>query len=683
MWESVLFAPLVPMPVIWAAVTLTVALAALALWRGLAAWALRTLAAGVIVLGLLNPSVTSQEYTPLPDIALIMVDESASQSLPPRPAQTRAALEGLKAALDRREGTEVRVIAVPTDAQDGGTLMIGALRAALQDIPQDQLAAVFVLGDGQFHDAATRLPLNVPLHLILSGTAQDWDRRLIVKNAPAFGIMGEPLSMTVRIEDQGAAPAATQAPLLVAIDGAAPQRFTLPLNQDIDVDFQLSHGGINVIQLWTPPKAGELTDQNNTSVLRVNGIRDRLRVLLVSGEPHAGQRTWRNLLKSDASVDLVHFTILRPFEKQGNVPISELSLIAFPTRELFLEKINGFDLIIFDRYKRRGLLPRAYFQSIVNYVDRGGAVLIAAGPDFATADSIYRSPLGAILPAAPTARVFEEGILPKVSVAGARHPVTASLNDGKAWGRWLRQVEVKATSGDVLMTGLNDAPLLIVDRVGAGRTALLASDHAWLWDRGFEGGGPQRELLRRLAHWMMKEPELEEDALWAAPSEGGLRFTRRSLDPLEDLSLQLTLPDGGQRTLTLEETAPGQYQATWPTDALGLFRARHGDKEAITALGPATPREFENTIASATPMADTIAATGGGTMRMEDTPPRLRNTRPGRVAAGRGWLGLYPRHAKAVQTTTVTPLLPAWALLLLAGVLTITAWWREGRISAG
>ena len=98
--------------------------------------------------------------------------------------------------------------------------------------------------------------------------------------------------------------------------------------------------------------------------MQINGVRDRLRVLLVSGEPHAGERTWRNLLKSDASVDLVHFTILRPPEKQDGVPVDELSLIAFPTRELFIEKIEDFDLIIFDRYRRRGILPSLYLENI-------------------------------------------------------------------------------------------------------------------------------------------------------------------------------------------------------------------------------------------------------------------------------------------------------------------------------
>ena len=226
-----------------------------------------------------------------------------------------------------------------------------------------------------------------------------------IKNAPAFAILGEPVTLTLRIEDTGAAPTDTdRVEVDISIDGDDPQRFSVPLDRDIDLPVTLSHGGRNVIQLSVPMADGELTDRNNAALVQINGVRDRLRVLLVSGEPHPGGRTWRNLLKSDASVDLVHFTILRPPEKQDGVPVSELSLIAFPTRELFLEKVEDFDLIIFDRYQRRGILPSLYLENVADYVRKGGAVLVAAGPDYAPAGSVFRSPLAEGLPASPTAR---------------------------------------------------------------------------------------------------------------------------------------------------------------------------------------------------------------------------------------------------------------------------------------
>ena len=445
---------------------------------------------------------------------------------------------------------------------------------------------------------------------------------------------------------------------------------------------------MNVIQFIVPTAEGELTDRNNAAVVQINGVRDRLRVLLVSGEPHAGERTWRNLLKSDSSVDLVHFTILRPPEKQDGVPVAELSLIAFPTRELFLEKIDEFDLIIWDRYKRRGILPAIYFDNVRQYVENGGAVLIAAGPDYASAASIFRSPLGEIIPGTPTGRVFEEGFVPEITEIGERHPVTEGLRahspavaadeDAPPWGRWFRLVDVEPTSGDVVMSGLDDRPALILDRVGEGRVALLASDHIWLWSRGYEGGGPQLELLRRLAHWTMKEPELEEEALTATAEGQTMTITRRTL-AAEAGPVEITGPDGDTVTLDLAEISPGRFTVTWAAPEIGLYRLVQGEEEAVIALGPSAPREFEETIASGEKLEPVIDPTQGGVLRLEDGAPDIRAVREGRPAAGRGWIGITPRDAYLTTDVTITPLLPAWAFLLIASLLAVAAWLVEGR----
>jgi hypothetical protein len=425
-----------------------------------------------------------------------------------------------------------------------------------------------------------------------------------------------------------------------------------------------------------------LTDRNNGAVFQINALRDRLRVLLVSGVPHPGERTWRNLLKSDSNVDLVHFTILRPPEKRDGVPVTELSLIAFPTRELFLEKIGEFDLIVFDRYKRRGLLPAEYFEAIANYVRQGGAILVAAGPDYAGVNSLYRSPLGAIVPGRPTSRVFEEPIMPQVTEFGLKHPVSESLESfapESGWGRWLRQIEVQATSGQVLMTGRGESPLLVLDRVGKGRVALLASDHAWLWDRGYEGGGPQAELLRRVAHWSMKEPDLEEEALLAEPTESGLKVTRRSLTEGPLASLEVTTPSGKRLAIPFQLVAPGRYQAEIVSEELGLYRLGSEDLEIVAALGPAAPREFVQTIATDRVMAPILAKTNGGALALSEGLPKFRNVRNGRPAHGRGWIGLVSREAYAVQGVEIGQLLPAWVYLIFAALSLLTGWLREGR----
>ena len=658
-------------------------------WRRLAGWWLRALAALAVLAALANPSIQREDRAPLSDIVIAVIDESASQSIGGRTDQSTAALANLRTEIAAQDNTDLRIITLPDGEGDAGTQLMTAVSAAIAEEPQARIAGIVMITDGRLHDI-TRMPasLPAPIHAILTGQPADWDRRLIVSNAPAFAILGETVTLTLRIEDQGAAPETDPiVPLTIAVDGGEPLRFDVPVGQDIELPLDLPHGGMNVVQFATPAAATELTDRNNGAIVQINGVRDRLRVLLVSGEPHAGERTWRNLLKSDASVDLVHFTILRPPEKQDGVPVDELSLIAFPTRELFLEKIDDFDLIIFDRYRRRGILPAAYLDNIRNYVTQGGAVLVSSGPEYGGADSIYRSPLGEILPGAPTARVFEQGYTPQITDLGQRHPVTAGLadfapdgdGDTPGWGRWFRLVDVEVPeTAKTVMSGLDDRPLLTLDRIGEGRVALIASDQSWLWDRGFEGGGPQLELLRRLAHWMMKEPDLEEEALFAQPTGQTMQIIRRTLNETAQ-DVTVTHPDGTLTVLPLQETAPGRFETAWDAPDIGLYRLKEGDLETVTALGPAAPREFEQTIATDTILDPLIASTRGGALRISDGDFDVRSVRAGRPAAGRGWIGITPRGAYQTQDVVSTAVLPAWAYLILAGLLTIAAWLREGR----
>jgi hypothetical protein len=700
MTGTLVFDPLLPWLVLYAATGLAVLGIMVALWRGLAGWWLRGLTAAVLLLAIANPSLQEEDRAPLSDIVLAVVDDSASQRIGDRPSQTAAALAAVKAEVAALPNTELRVVRLGDAPGDEGTLLMTALAESLAEEPRARVAGAILITDGQAHDLPAAPAMPAPVHVLLTGQDSDWDRRLTIRNAPAFAILGEDVMLTLRIDDEGAVPSGLgdTAELAISIDGVPPQQFSVPTGEDLELPLRLPHGGMNVLQFQVAAVDTELTDRNNAAVVQINGVRDRLRVLLVSGEPHAGERVWRNLLKSDASVDLVHFTILRPPEKQDGVPVTELSLIAFPTRELFVEKIKEFDLIIFDRYRQRGILPTSYLENVAEYVRNGGTVLMAAGPEFGTADSLFRSPLADILPVVPSGRVIEEGFVPTMTELGHRHPVTAGLDgfmpaddggeasasatadraEGPAWGRWFRMVDVQATRGQVVMEGARGQPLLVLDRVGEGRVAMLASDHAWLWGRGYEGGGPQLELLRRLAHWMLKEPELEEEALTATAQGQTLTFTRRTIgDPPGDLTI--TAPDGTETILPMPQKAPGRYELVWKAPEMGLYRLAQGDLTAVVAVGPSAPREFEQTLASDTVLAPVVEAGRGGMLRLADGAPDIRVVREGRVAAGRGWIGITPRNAFITQDVSIAPLLPAWAWLLIASMLALAAWLREGR----
>lgn len=696
--------PLLPLWLLGALAALA-AVGAMAALRGrlAGAWA-RILGLVCILVALLNPTLREETRQPLDDVVLAVIDRSSSQRLGARTAQSDAALSALRQWVQTAGGADLRVVEVP-DAQGpgGGTRLAEPLATALGRIPPDRLAGVVIASDGLVQDADALPEVPAPVHLLLTGNADDWDRRIVVHNAPTFGILGEPARLVVSVEDEGAAPPPPDEGVLVrlSVDVAPAREFRLPIGRPVEIPFELDHGGRNLVRLEVAPAPGELSHANNSALIDVNGVRDRLRVLLVSGAPHVGERTWRNLLKSDSAVDLVHFTILRPPEKHDGVPVDELSLIAFPTRELFIDKIDEFDLIIFDRYRLRGILPNIYLDNVRRYVEDGGAVLVTAGPDFASAASLARSPLGDVLPMRPTGRVIEKGFRPRVTELGRRHPVTEALEalaparpraDGApGWGRWFRQIEIApadrqaspaAGAAQTVMSGVDDKPLLVLQRVGKGRVALLASDHAWLWHRGFEGGGPQLELLRRLAHWTMKEPRLEEEALWAEARPGGLTIWRRTMgDTAADVTL--TGPDGTTRTATPAPRGPGRFAVDVDGLPDGIYALDDGTLRAVAAVGAATPVEFERTVATDEPLSAWVAQSGGATLRLEDGMPKLRFVRAGAPVSGRGWLGLLRRGAHVTAELRVTPLAPAWLYLVLAAGLYLSGWLIEGRREGG
>ncbi|MCJ8138801.1 glutamine amidotransferase [Falsirhodobacter halotolerans] len=676
---GVVFDPLLPLWGIWLLAALAVAASGLAFWRARRGAVLRAGAVSALLLALVNPSFQSETRAPLSDIVIAVVDGTASQSLRDRPDQTQAALMRLRAEVAALANTELRVIPLGDAPEDGGTRAMEALGQAMANEPRGRIAGAFLISDGRVHDVAAAPDMPAPLHLLQTGRAADWDRRLTLRNAPAFAIVGEETRLTLRIEEEGAVPDTLPqtARVTLSLDAEPPVTTEVPVGQDIDLPITLTHGGMNILHAAIAPVEGEMTDRNNAQIVQINGVRDRLRVLLVSGEPHAGERVWRNLLTSDPSVDLVHFTILRPPEKQDGTPIEELALIAFPTRELFMEKIDAFDLIIFDRYRLRGILPYDYLENMRDYVRRGGTVLVAAGPEFAGVDSLARSPLGEIMPARPTGRVLEEAFVPGLTDTGRRHPVTAPLSGD--WGPWLRQVELTpAGSGEVLMDGIDGRPLLVLDRVGEGRIAVLGSDQIWLWGRGYEGGGPQLDLTRRLAHWMLKEPELEEEALTATASGAQVAIERRSVADAPPGPLTVTGPEGEETVLTLTEAAPGRFAARWDATGPGLYRMRQDNLEAVFAVGPPAPREFAETVAG----TDTLAPVLTGSLRLEEAPDfDIRAIGAGRTAQGRGWLGITPRGAHDTEGVRVLPILPAWGWLALALALILGAWLREGRFT--
>ena len=691
---NITFVPLIPIPLIVALAVAALIALGVAIRYGLRGWPLRSLAFAVLILALAGPNLRTEQREGLSNVAFLVVDQSASTTIEDRSNQIDDAADELKDSIKAlstdAEPLELVTLEVTSrGTRDRGSQLLTALDNAAARVSPGQIAGAVLVTDGQVHDAGRLDDFPGPVHGLIAGEQDAFDLRLALDTAPAFGIVGEEVVFRVRAEAQGNLPVepGERVAATASIDGGTPFPILLNVDDSTDLAIRIEHGGPTVVDIQLVPMDGELTTRNNRIISTVNGVRDRLRVLLVSGEPHPGGRTWRDLLKSDPTVELIHFTILRPPAKQDGTPVSELSLIAFPTRELFLEKIDGFDLIVFDRYRWRGVLSSGYLANVGRYVEDGGAILVASGPAFSGAQSLSRTPLANVLPAEPTVNVIEEAFVPRVTDLGERHPVTAGLEeaagrgpDGPNWGKWLRQIDVAQIAGHSVMSGVDERPLLLLDRVGKGRVALLASDHSWLWSRGFDGGGPQADLLRRVAHWLMREPELEEEAMFARVEGERVLIERRSLDAEGPDSVTATPPDGGAAVqLQYEAVAPGRWQAVLDGADAGLWRLDDGETSAVAAVGPPSPVEFTRALAT-TEVLEPLAAASGGSMRwLSDGIPNVKSVREGRRMAARSWIGLSRRDAYRVTGVKLTALLPAWLAALAVSLLLLAGWLREGR----
>lgn len=686
---GITFAPLVPAYVLWAAIAVAIVLAAMLAFARSRGWAVRALALAMMVLALANPSFTREDREPLSSVVAVVIDKSPSQNFGDRLKQTEQARAMLAERLGKIPNLDVRFAeAGEADGETDGTRLFSALNAMLADVPPDRVAGAIMITDGRVHDVPAEvaaLGFNAPVHALISGLPNERDRRVVLVTTPRFGIVGQSQTVVYRVEDQGAP--GTPAEVTIRRDGEVIDRRSVTPGNTVNAQIPIPHAGQNIVEIEASPMPGELTEVNNRAVVSIDGVRDKLRVLLVSGEPHAGERTWRNLLKSDASVDLVHFTILRPPEKQDGTPINELSLIAFPTRELFQQKIKDFQLIIFDRYARQGVLPIIYFDNIARYVQEGGAVLVAAGPDYASPTSIWRTPLEQILPAEPNGRTIEQPFFAGLTDAGRRHPVTRGLvgadSNPPHWSRWFRLVDTRTANGTTIMQGPDNKPLLVLSREGEGRVGLLLSDHIWLWARGYEGGGPHLDLMRRLSHWLMKQPDLEEEALRLIVRGRDLLVERQTMADTA-APVTLTLPSGSKQTVTLQAGDPGVWRGSVRATELGLWRATDGKLNALVNVGPPNPREFAEVTSSTSVLGPFANATGGDARRVADASsnvslPRIVAMRSSDTYRGDDWLGLKMRDASVVRGIGVLPMFAGLlGLLLLIGALAAT-WAREGR----
>lgn len=691
---SLSFDPFLPWPAVWTVVIIALVLAAVVIWLRTRGAPFRALAFLALAAALANPVISQEDRVALPTTVAVIVDKSQSQRLDGRAETTDESVKELTQNIERFSQFDLRVIetsqSVSTNTSTD-TRLFEALRSVFRDVPPARIGGAVFVTDGQVHDIPSvneALGFDAPLHALITGREDEYDRKIQLVESPRFAIVGTPIGVSYRVENQGDTPTGNESVEvsiyrngeLLAVEQAI-------AGETFETQIELDRAGKNIIELATDAIDGELTENNNRAVIRIEGIRENLRVLLVSGEPHSGERTWRNLLKSDASVDLVHFTILRPPEKQDGTPINELSLIAFPTRELFVEKIDDFDLIVFDRYQNRNVLPVLYYDYIAEYVRNGGALMIAAGEEYSGEASVALTPLVNALPAQPTGTVQMAGFYPRLSDDGKRHPVTRNLTGGASeppnWGRWFRTIDVQDIDGTTIMQAADEKPLLVLNSYGEGRVGLMLSDHGWLWARGFEGGGPHVDLYRRLAHWLMKEPDLEAEALTAAPDGQALRITRQTMQDEAD-AVTIFAPDGQEIIVELQKSDEGLFEGVLETDQIGLFEVSDAQMSTLAHVGPVDAPEFRDMISTASALAPIVDANGGTVRRLlgnSDTPrvPNVLPVRSKNEAFGRDWLGFIQTGETELRGINRQGLFSGFLGLALLLMAVATMWYREGR----
>jgi hypothetical protein len=688
---SIALSPFLPWFAIYALAAAALAISIGLIWQGVRGAWLRALSMALLLLALLDPNLVQESRRPLKDIVAVVVDRSESQDIGERPHQTDKALNELEARLKTLGDVDLRVVETSRDeSETEGTKLFAALRGVLSDAPPERIGGAIIITDGDAHDvpqSGAALGFNAPLHALITGHEGERQRRIELVEAPHYGIVGKDQVIEARVLDS--ADHREPVKLTVRRDGETIATMDAKVGERIDVKAPIDHPGPNVIELEIAPVEGEIAADSNRAVVNIEGVRDKLRVLLVSGKPHPGERMWRNLLKSDANVDLVHFTILRPPEKGADgTPINELSLIAFPVADLFGRKIKDFDLIIFDRYAQQSILPYVYLENIAKYVRDGGALLMAEGPEFSTPDGLYYSPLGSISPAEPSGEDAEGPYRARVSDDGQRHPVTRGLsgfdtNNGEPnWGRWFRLVGAKPTNGLTVMSGAHDKPLLVLSRVDKGRVGLLLSDQMWLWARGYDGGGPYVDLLRRLAHWLMKEPDLEEEALRASAKGREVTIERQSVSGAAR-DINLVAPDGTKTKLDLTTYAPGLSRAHVTVNRFGLYRAEDGEHVALVNVGQENPLEMRDVVSTPEKLRPIAEATGGTTRRLSAgadsaiAMPRVVGLNPSPSYGGADYIGIKRTGSTELIGARSTSLASGFfGLALLLGVVTL-GWVQE------
>jgi hypothetical protein len=483
-----------------------------------------------------------------PKTLVVLQDETAS-------ADTKAQDLWLK-TLKNAVGETATLKLFPLNQTDQGTRVLPPLKAALSSVPEDRLAGAVIISDTLWHDAKADLDAfraNVPIH-VLSTFQNAPDRSVVLEKPSSYQLVGKPFALSVTVRDT-TQPEGAEIPLNL-YHGQTQVTHRVRNGEKTSIPLSTDHPGRTSYLLATPPLDKEAKLQNNAAIFTLTVFRDRWRVMMVSGSPHPSTRAFRSLFKQDPNMDLVHFSILRRMDSVDFTPPDEMALIPFPVDELFLDRIHDFDVIVMDRYVNLGLLQPIHLQGLRAFIQKGGAFLVMTGPEGGKDDSLLVS-LRDILNLKPAPQGYSEA--PITPLLGQDHPITQPFL-GKPLPplRGYLPASLPAEAEPLLVIP-EKTPLLSIwpDTQQHGRMAWVATDDLWTWRRP-QGQEPPpfNILMRRLMHWLLREPDLEAPPMTCQQDNAALTCTPRGKAPKDGVALY----------------RPEDIWEPWTADADGVYR---------------------------------------------------------------------------------------------------------------
>lgn len=677
----------------WLPLALAATLALLILWRDPARAGWRILPLALLLLAIYPPQWLVEEKVATPPTVLIIQDLSASQQLNGQAERVKNLAHNLHESLAALGKVQIEEIIITDTADPAYTNIWQAYNDFTARVPIAQQAGIFLISDGQIHDLPIKITQDLPpWHVLLTGKTEGIDEHLQVIHAPPYALENEPYTITVKATQQTGMLEKSQSrmriPLNITLPDGQIQTFTLMPDKEEKITLNLHTTGMQSLVLSIPTAANDPVSFNNHAIIETTVQRTQLNILLLSGSPSLNTRLWRDALKREPQVNLVHFIILRDAVHGANEDPKTLSLIPLPLDTLFDQKLPEFDLVVLDNFAATpNFLPR-YEKALVDYVKNGGGLLIVDGNESIGEKSLNNGVLADIWPSKPTNVWLKQAFQPQPTALGLSHSLTARLDwppISHAPSAWHGQASIVANDDTYIwLKGVENAPLLIGQETWDGRVAELASNELWRWARANdEKGGPWFSLLQNLVAWLTHDPQMDNTQIQMAEIVHGnapmLDITIASQNNAKIDAVWQSPAMKYAQHLPLQSSAPHRWHAMMPLNQAGLYTVQTKKKYAAYLYAPGESPERDQLMATADIIKPVIQKTGGSIQIAPAHMPALRWIPIGQHFSGVGWWGLRPGQASQVVGLYTKPLIPQWLLMFLIIAALALAWWREGR----